>query len=76
MLIADEIIIDITGDQFKYDSTFMKNDVPVYVGNENDFYKLFEVEERDIRKGMGVKQGDGTCNSRLVGLYNIINEYL
>ena len=40
-LLYNNIIIDITGDQFKNDSKYLYNNNKVYVGEENDFYKLF-----------------------------------
>ena len=41
-LIKGKIIIDITGDQFRYDRIFLNFNEPVYVGRENEFYRLFE----------------------------------
>ena len=37
----DGLIIDITGDQFRDRSEYLKYDIPVYVGPMDDFHKLF-----------------------------------
>lgn len=42
-LVVDGLIIDITGDQFKYKKAPLKNDLPVYVGPMTEYYRLFEV---------------------------------
>ena len=42
------IIIDITGDQFSGRSTFLNYNKSVYVGQGDDFHRLFEVEDRDM----------------------------
>ena len=44
------IIIDITGDQFSGKSTFLNYDKSVYVGEGDDFHRLFEVEDRDVHE--------------------------
>lgn len=36
------LIVDITGDQFKNNPILMNYDIPVYVGDYNEFYNLFE----------------------------------
>ncbi len=43
----NDTIIDITGDQFRYDSLFLNFDKQVYVGPEIDFYRLFEIDDMD-----------------------------
>ena len=49
LLYDDTVIIDITGDQFKYSEHFYFNDDRVYVGNGNKFYDLFKYnEKRDV----------------------------
>lgn len=72
----DHTIIDITGDQFKYDSALLNYDIPVYVGEEDDFHKLFEEEDRDIHIHDGISAlGDG-CQYRLWKLYQKILKYI
>lgn len=66
------IIIDITGDQFKYNELLLNYDIPVYIGEMDEFHALFEVEERDVRKAVTIdKLGDFTY-PRLKRLYDII----
>ncbi len=42
-LLVDELVIDITGDQFRYYDEPIKNCTPVYVGPKTPYYDLFEV---------------------------------
>lgn len=42
------------GDKFKHDSTFLNYSIPVYVGYEDEFHKLFEVEDRDVHENVGL----------------------
>ena len=39
---VDGQVIDITGDQFQNHKKSLKNNIPVYVGKINSFYKLFD----------------------------------
>lgn len=48
--LSNGIIIDITGDQFKYEDVFLNYNNPAYIGEMDDFHALFDVEEMDIRK--------------------------
>lgn len=71
------IIIDITGDQFKYNKKFLENDVPVYFGRINTFYKLFKIDKRsDIRRSVPLNRFDEDGHSKLLNLYNIILKYI
>lgn len=50
LLINGELIVDITGDQFKFDERFYNFNQEVFVGFSDPFYDLFEVDpRRDIR---------------------------
>ena len=40
----DGTIVDITGDQFRFEPYPLQNDCPVYCGKPNDFYNLFELD--------------------------------
>jgi hypothetical protein len=71
----DKTIIDITGDQFKNDSDFLNYDVAVYVGPMDEFHKLFEVEERDVHKNVGLNALGDICQPRLSELYRKIMKY-
>lgn len=42
-LLVNDLIIDITGDQFRNNRTFYNFDKQVYVGPINQFYELFEL---------------------------------
>jgi len=42
-LLIDGLVIDITGDQFRYYDEPIKNCTPVYVGPKTPYYDLFEV---------------------------------
>lgn len=68
-LIKGRIIIDITGDQFRYDSNFFYFNESVYVGKENDFYRLFEIDRN-------YENFDIKSNARLRNLYKTILEYI
>lgn len=70
----DGIIIDITGDQFKYNKIYNFFDIPVYVGYESDFHKMFE--ERDFFHNAELSKIDGIAQYRLNNLYHKIMKYL
>lgn len=72
----DGMIIDITGDQFIYDSSFMNYSKSVYIGEIDAFHRLFEVEKRDVRKNYGLKSLEISCQPRLYELYNTIMKYI
>lgn len=42
--LTDGSIVDITGDQFRFESSPLQNDCPVYCGKPNEFYKHFELD--------------------------------
>ena len=63
----DGIIIDITGDQFRYDKLFLKFNQPVYVGEISEFHSLFEIDRT-------VSNCDVDRNSRLKEIYEIISD--
>ena len=70
------IIMDITGDQFKYNDVFLNYSDTVYVGKMDSFHALFEVEERDIKKSVTLDKLRNFCYTRLMYLYNTITEHL
>ena len=63
----DGIIIDITGDQFRYDELFLKFNEPVYVGKTSEFHSLFEIDRT-------VFNCDVDRNLRLKNIYEIISD--
>lgn len=72
----DNIIIDITGDQFKDNPFFLKYDKKVYVGLEDDFHKLFEIESKNINENSASTKSSVSLPSELRELYNIIIKYI
>ena len=68
----DYIIIDITGDQFKYNSEFGFYDSRVYVGPIDEFHSLFDVERRDIHFNEGIDSLGDVNRKRLQRTYKII----
>lgn len=42
--LCDGTVVDITGDQFRFEPHPLKNNCPVYCGKPNDFYNLFELD--------------------------------
>jgi hypothetical protein len=75
LLTDGEIIIDITGDQFRNDSVFLNYDKPVYVGTYDNFHKLFDVDNRSIYENNGL-EALGDASGRLRKLYQEIIRFL
>jgi hypothetical protein len=70
------VVIDITGDQFKYNHDFLNFNCTVYFGGLNDFYRLFEVDERKIQLHNGINSlGEGS-HRHMYNLYNKVCKYL
>ena len=65
----DGIIIDITGDQFRYDKLFLNFHEPVYVGKKSEFHSLFEIDRI-------VDNYDVNRDSRLKEIYEIISNHI
>ena len=76
LLTDDQIIIDISGDQFRSNSEFLNYDRTVYIGTEDKFHGLFKVEDRDVRENMGLDALGDMCQSRLIELYSKIVKYI
>lgn len=75
-LLADkQTIIDITGDQFKYNSHFLNYDKPAYIGAMDNFHRLFKVEKRDVHETVDIDELNSMCKPRLNELYRIISKY-
>lgn len=72
-----QIIIDITGDQFKHHPEPLKNRVPVYVGKYKDYYDLFEIEHDNVCSDQYPLK-DIHIHSYMTEkeLYNIILDYI
>ena len=69
-----ETIIDITGDQFSDDADFLNYDEPVYVGKEDAFHKLFEIDE--VHKCGGLEEVIFSNQDCMHHLYNIIKRLI
>lgn len=74
LLTEDGIIIDITGDQFKYNPTFLCYNIPVYVGPMDAFHRLFEADH--IPQPTGISIGTQQNIRRMAELYSIVRRYL
>lgn len=72
----NNIIIDITGDQFRSIPELMNNNIPVYVDYKSKFYNLFDVEKRDIHPTNGIDSLGPFCQPRLKKLYSTILMYI
>ncbi len=76
LLLDDDIIIDITGDQFKENPVFNYS-TPLYIGPCDEFHAMFKVEPiRDIRAVTYVSELGPFCAPRLGGLYAKIIKYI
>lgn len=75
-LLVDNLIVDITGDQFKARASYYNYDKKVFVGTGDDFHALFRVEKRDMHIFTGIKGYNGICRSRLFELYQKIKKYI
>lgn len=75
--IENNIVVDITGDQFKYDPAPLNFCDAVYVGLYNDFYNLFEIDAEEIFNNYYLLDDSYVPNhlSRRK-LYEIILEYI
>lgn len=71
------IVIDVTGDQFQNDKTFLNYSEPVFIGEPGKFYDLFEVNQfRDVRKSCYIDELGEVARPRLLSLYEVICKFL
>ena len=76
-LLVDDLIVDITGDQFSNKAEYCNYSETVYVGRGDVFYDLFDVvEDRDVTPFHGIECYNERCMKRLWGLYKKITKYL
>ena len=73
---SDDIIIDITSDQFKYYPEPFKFDKSVYVGPYNNFYNAFEIRTEEICTNSPLSDIHNRNYLGCQQLYNIILEYI
>lgn len=76
LLTNNQIIIDITGNQFNDNPVFLNYDKSVYVGAGDDFHRLFEFEDRDVHENKGLNTLGSMCQPRLNELYQKIIKYI
>ncbi|MBM7561517.1 hypothetical protein [Fusibacter tunisiensis] len=74
-LLVDDWVIDITGDQFKYQEELLNYDVPVYIGPVTDFHRLFEINPGGKHEHFGL-ECDWSNYHELKTWYEIILQYL
>lgn len=68
------MIVDITGDQFKFDEIFLNYDKKVFVGSGDEFHSLFMIMRREI--SLGIESLGEMSHDRMYWLYNTILRYL
>ncbi len=71
-----DLIVDISGDQFKHKSEFLFFDKSVFVGKSDEFHSLFKVEARGVHPFTGVENLGCFAYPRLSVLYKYITEYI
>ena len=76
LITSDCQIIDITGDQFRNNRTFLCYDKSVYVGEIDAFHLLFEDSDRWVIESKGINSLGIRSQERLKKLYRIIMSYL
>mgnify|MGYP000852178339 CR=1 FL=1 len=74
----EDIIVDITGDQYQDNKGALFYDIPVYVGKEDEFHKLFKYNGPPI--SYPEQEINDSCSSHLKEMnnknYNIILKYI
>ena len=76
VIVQGKIIIDITGDQFADNKDLLNYNQKVYVGQLDEFHKLFENEDICIQYFLGIEKYNSNTKSRLEKIYNIIDEHM
>lgn len=74
-LIVEGLVVDITGDQYKYYDEPIKNDVPVYVGPKTPYYELFDVHPNGRYETSGYSPDDPKGKD-LDNWYRVIMKHL
>jgi len=76
LMTDDNLIVDITGDQFRDDPGFLNYGKSVYVGEEDAFHRLFRVENSGVHENEGLDVQDSIFGLRLCELYKKIKAYI
>lgn len=74
-LIVYNLVVDITGDQFKNLNTPLHNEIPVYIGPKNDFYNIFNYEDGSYHYHNGLNASWSNYHE-LCDWYRIILKYI
>lgn len=74
-LVVNGLVVDITGDQFKYHKGALTYDVPVYIGPMTEFYLLFEIGPAGKGEHFGLEE-QWVHYHKLKDWYEIILKYL
>lgn len=75
LITEDNIMIDITGDQFRNNNKFLNYNKPVFVGIEDELHKMFVIES-DIIENRGLDSYNGGMKIKLTKIYNDIIQYI
>ena len=75
LITEDNIMIDITGDQFRNNNKFLNYNKPVFVGSEDALHKMFVIES-DIIENRGLDSYNGSMKIKLTKIYNDIIQYI
>lgn len=76
ILIDNEIIVDITGDQYKNNKSPFVFSNKVYVGNPTDFHNSFEKYEKEKYSGILSSEKTSLGNPSDNEVYEIIKKYI
>ena len=71
---SDNILIDITGDQFEDDPIFLNYNKPIWIGSEDNLHKLFK--ERTFEYNTNLNGEPNTRRRTLNIAYKIVTKYL
>lgn len=74
-LVVENLIIDITADQFRYHAAPLTNGAPVYIGPMNEYYQLFDTTYGSDYEHFGLDQ-EWTNYHELKTCYKIIISYM
>jgi hypothetical protein len=74
-LLVDGRVIDIIGDQFKYQEELLNYDIPIYIGPMTDFHRLFELNPGGMNEHFGL-ESQWLYYHKLETWYKIILQYL
>ena len=76
LLVDNQIIIDITGDQFRNKPEFLYYDKTVYTGMKDEFHDLFKVNNWNVYENKGLDSLARMYQTRLNTLYKKIMKYI